>query len=133
MDDIPTADKVKKPTTIAMKDGGVAGISAQTVAGIKKIDDEDSPPASGETASRVSQGVTAQKPQTDAQKEQFRKLLRGRPDADKYKFKKGGAVKSEGDDEDSEDGDDTETLEKDLQYARGGKVLPMPSRSGVAR
>jgi hypothetical protein len=138
LDQMPNSYGVRPPKRIAMKDGGVAGISSQSVAAIKKLDDEDDL----ETANmrkepvelrRSDQGVSAPTKQTDAQKEQLRKLLRNRPDANKYKFKKGGAVKVDGDDEDSEDGDDTETLEKDLQYARGGKVLPMPSRSGVAR
>lgn len=132
LDQIPNASGAKRPGSIAMKDGGVAGISSQTVAGIKKLDDEDLETADmrKEPMRRADQGVSAPTKQTDAQKDQLRKLLRGRPDADKFKFKKGGAVKNDdGDDEDSEDGDDTETLEKDLQYARGGKVLPMPHRN----
>jgi hypothetical protein len=98
LDKIPAADEAKRTRAIAMKDGGVAGISSQTVAAIKKLDNEDLEEANMRKEPvelrRADQGVTAPTNQTGAQKEQLRKLLRNRPDADKFRFKNGGAVKS---------------------------------------
>jgi len=70
------------------------GISAQTQVAIKRLDDEDDPnsvPRAPEAQpERTSQGMTAQRPMSPAQKEQLRQLILRRPDANRFNVPQGG-------------------------------------------
>ena len=95
---LPKGSKMKsgvhvEPTT-KLANGG---ISAQTQAAIKRLDDEDDPNATPRAPEaqpeHTSQGVTAPRPMTPAQQEQLRQLILRRPDANRFKSPQGGAYR----------------------------------------